>query len=228
MDRQLSNLQIASLLFTQPREAFARLKENPRFALPLWAALIGTAATVLWYYSAVNMEWLQEQMIPPDAPAASQPPPAMPRGVLIWVSLLAGVVGLLVIRGVEAVYFLLAGYLTNVRYRFRQWFAFSWWASSPQLLALIPSLLLLMFGDVQTMDMSELQPLSLNELLFHRTINEPGFSLFTTLTLLHIASWALTIVGVRVWSGRSLAYSVIYAMLPAVLIYGTWAAVSLA
>ena len=68
-----------------------------------------------------------------------------------------------------------------------------------------------------------LQPLSLNELVFHRATGTPGYSLLSALGLVQVAALWLTYVGVRVWSGRSTLFCLIFTLLPTVLIYGVWA-----
>ena len=123
-------------------------------------------------------------------------------------------------------FFIVAGNITNVRYSFRHWFAFCWWVATPQILSAIPALLILLLTDTSQLDASALNPLSLNELVFHRGLAEPGYSFLTSIGLIQIAIWWLTVVGVKVWSGRSTLFCTVFALLPSVIIYGLWALVA--
>jgi hypothetical protein len=222
----VTNLQLASLLFTSPTKAFTELKQKPVFALPMWLTLMGTIAVTAWYYSKVDIAWFQEQMTAASRiPAAQQQQMAavMTRPVLLWSSVIAAPIVTIIIVTIGAVYFLLAGNVTHVRYSFKHWFAFTWWASSPQIIAFIPSLLILGLSSTTQIFPSALQPLSLNELVFHRAVGTPGYSLLSALGLVQVATAWLTYMGIRAWSGRSTLFSVTIALLPTVLIYGIWA-----
>jgi len=221
----MQNLQVARQLFTSPTQAFTLLKGKPVFALPMWLTLLGTIAVTAWYYSKVDIAWLQDQMaVAAKVPAAQQEQMAarMTRPVLLWGSVIAAPIAVMVITAVGALYFMIAGAITNMRYSFRHWFAFNWWASSPQVIPFIPSLLILAFSSTQ-IPQSSLQPLSLNELIFHRASGTPGYSLLSSLGLVQVAAVLLTYIGLRVWSGRSALFCTIVAVLPTVLIFGTWA-----
>jgi hypothetical protein len=222
----LKNLQVARLLLTNPTQAFAEIKAKPVFALPMWLTLIGTIAVIAWYYSKVDIAWLQDQMaVAARMPAAQQGQMAarMTRSALLWVSVITAPVAIMVITLIGALYFMLAGAITNVRYSFKHWFAFNWWAGSPQIVAFIPSLLILALSRTTQMPQSSLQPLSLNELIFHRTLGTPGYSLLSSLGLVQVAVVWLSYIGLRAWSGRSPQLCTIVAMLPIVLAYGVWA-----
>jgi hypothetical protein len=124
---------------------------------------------------------------------------------------------------ISALYFTIVGNISNVRYSFKHWFAFSAWAASPGIIALIPSFLILALNSSTQIAMSTLQPLSLNELLFHRAVGTPGYTLLSSLGLVQVATAWLTYIGVRTWSGRSTLFCLIITLLPTVLIYGVWA-----
>jgi hypothetical protein len=68
-----------------------------------------------------------------------------------------------------------------------------------------------------------MQPLSLNELVFHRTMSQPGYSLLSSLGLVQVVSLWLTYVGIKTWSGRSTTYCLVFTLAPYVVIYGIWA-----
>jgi hypothetical protein len=65
--------------------------------------------------------------------------------------------------------------------------------------------------------------LSLNELFGHRGVRDVGFGILTTLTLLHPLAWWYLVRGTQALSGRSLAFSATFTLVPILLFYGVWA-----
>jgi len=213
-------------MFTSPTKAFAELKQRPVFALPMWLILIGTVAVTGWYYSKVDITWFADQMTAvsklPDA-QRQQMAAVITRPVLLWSSTVIAPIALVIVVSIGALYFLVAGNLTKVRYPYKHWFAFNWWATSPQIIASIASLLILALSSTSQMYPSSLAPLSLNELVFHRAMGTPGYNLLSAIGLVQVATAWLTYVGIRAWSGRSVLFCLVFALLPAMLIYGIWA-----
>jgi hypothetical protein len=222
----VNNIEVARLLITSPTRAFAGLKQTPVFGLPMCLILIGAVWVTGWYYSRVDIAWFQDQVAALSRlPAAQrqQLVAANIRPVLLWSSVITTPIALLLLATIAATYFLIAGKLTDVRYSFKHWFAFNWWAGSPQIIASIVSLLILSLSSTTQLPPSALQPLSLNELVFHRPMGSPGYSLLSGFGLVQVATAWLGYIGIRAWSGRSVAFSLALAVLPGVLIYGIWA-----
>jgi hypothetical protein len=230
----MGSLQILSALVFEPAKAFRELTERPRVLFPLLLLIIATVGLTLWYYQVVDMDWLIDsqmrgssrgrQLTEEQIAAASK---MMTPGRVTTIGLIGGTLLVVLIRLVEALYYLLAAKVTNVQRGFKQWLSLACWTSLPQVLAVIPSAIVLLTTTTSQIGASELSPLSLNELFFHRQSSDPGFSLLTTVNLLHIASSYLAVLGVRIWSGRSWLFSAVFALLPTVLIFGTWAFVAL-
>jgi hypothetical protein len=215
----MTNVQLASQLLTAPRRFFAELAETPRYALPMWLLLLSSAGLVFWFYSVVNIEWLMEQQLASDPRTASmseaqraQTARFMTRGLVTWGSLIFAIVLILAFRLVEATFYRFAGSFTGHKRSFRQWFAFAWWTSLPGLIAIIPSALVLTFSHGNQLDASALQPLSLNELFFHRKMGDPGYQLLSNVSVLSALSLALTVYGVKCWSARSWLYSAAFGL----------------
>ena len=193
--------------------------------------IIGTMVVTAWYYSRVDIVWFQEQALAAARLSAAQQQqvaatPAM-RPILVWGSVIAAPIVLIIVVSISALYFMLAGSLTNVRYSFKHWFAFNWWASSPQIISFIPSILILALTNTAQKPVSSvLATLSLNELVFHRAMGAPGYSLLSGVGLVQVAAACLTFVGLRAWSGRSVLFCLVMGLLPSVLIYGIWALVA--
>jgi Yip1 domain len=225
----MNNISIAIALATSPSKAFEEIRERPRFWFPLLLVIIATAGMMGWYYSVVDIDWLKELMFANNADF--QKMPAEQRaGAMAFVGrntmLIGSVIGVCVMIPVfyllNTVYFLLAGKVTKLTPGFKQWFALTCWTALPVLINVVISTLLLLIRDNDQIGPGILQPLSLNELLLHYPFGSKPQGFFEALSIPTLLSWALLIMGVRAWSQRSWVFSTIFAMIPALLIFGIW------
>ena len=225
----MNSMELAWATLSTPSAAFKELRERPRFALPLALTLIGTMIVLAWYYSFVDFEWLRDHLLNANQrmrqmseQQRERAMAGMSRTVILWSSVIGAAVFTLVIHLISAAYYSLAGKITNVQYTFKHWFSLSCWLALPHLFGIVSMVLFLLFADTHQIGSEELQLLSLNELFFHRKIGEPGFALLSNLTLLHPWAWALGVLAIRLWSGRSWPFSALFALLPAIVLYGVW------
>jgi hypothetical protein len=226
----MNDVELAGALVTSPSTAFATLKDKPRFWFPLLAVCLSTAAILIWYYNIVDIEWLQDRMLSANSRTANmteqqqaQAAKFMSANVLMWSSVVSVLITIPILRALEAMFFTLAGNIVNVRYKFKQWFALSCWTALPHLIGTVVMVVYLLTADSNQIGNEELSLLSLNELFFNKPVADKGFTLLSSLTLLHPWAWWLTVLGVRVWSGRSWLFSSVFALAPIVLLYGGWA-----
>lgn len=226
----MNNMELAGAVVTAPSTAFPALKEQPRFWFPLLAVSLSTTAVFVWYYSIVDIQWLQDRLLSANPSTAkmseqqrAQAAQFMSANFLIGSSVVSVLVATLITRALEAVYFTLAGNIVNVRYKFQQWFALSCWTALPYLIVTAAMAAFLLTTDSNQIGNDELSVLSLNELFFNKSMADPGFTLLSSLTLINPWAWWLTVVGVRAWSGRSWLFSSVFALMPIVLVYGGWA-----
>jgi hypothetical protein len=112
--------------------------------------------------------------------------------------------------------------VTKLPVGFKHWFTLVCWSSLPVLLGTIVAAILLFLSDTSQLSPGLLQQLSLNELLFHLPPG-PGYSLVSSISIPAILGWALMIIGVRVWSQRSWAFSAVFIGVLLVIVYGIWA-----
>lgn len=231
----MNNIALSIALATAPSSAFEDLRQRPRFWFPLLLLVVTTLGLVYWYYSIVDIEWLKDvmfsnnpdiQALPPDQRAAAMA--LYGRNMLLWGSVVGAVFGIPIVFLVWALYLLLAAKVTKLApdLRFKHWFAFSAWTSLPLLVSSVVSVILLLLSDTSQISPGVMQPLSLNELVFHRPIGSPGQGMLDMLSIPAFLSWALMIIGVRVWSQRSWAFSTLFILVPTVVIYGIWAFVA--
>lgn len=223
----MDNLQMMTALVTSPRRAFEALAEKPRWLFPLLLLLVPTLLLTVWYYSKVDAAWLIDEQLRTSARGAqmteeqrTQAAQVMSGNALLWTSVVAVLLALPLIRVLEATWYTLAGKVMNVDRSFRQWFSLANWTSLPGVLAVIPAAILLLTTNTTQIEPDLLQPLSLNELFFHRSPGDPGYRLLANVGLLSIAGAVLAIIGVRTWSKRSWLFASVFVLLPAVLILG--------
>ena len=225
----VNNIALAVALFTEPRRAFDAIAARPRWLFPLLVLLLTSLALLVWYYARVDLEWLIDQQLSASPRAATMTEEQRQaaarftsRGTMISISVIAVVLFIVLVRVLEAVWYLLAGKIGNVERSFRQWFSFACWTSLPQVIAVVPAVLVMMTTSTTQIDPGAINPLSLNELFFHRGMADPGYSFLTNVSVLHFVGLALAVFGLHHWSKRTWLFSSIFVLLPPVLIFGIW------
>ena len=229
----MNNLALSVALATAPASAFAELRERPRFWFPLLLVVLTTAGLTYWYYAIVDIDWLKDLLLSNDAnfQKGNEEQRAATLGMfdrktMLWGSLVGTFVMLPVVFVLQALYLLLAAKVTNLSQGFKHWFALVSWTALPVLLTNLIAAIMLLMSDTSQIAPGALQPLSLDELLFHMPPGSPGQTLIASLGIPAFLSWALAIIGVREWSQRSWAFSAVVVLLPWVIIYGVWAYLS--
>jgi len=225
----MNNLSLAGTLITSPSAAFTELRERPRFWLPLIVLVVGVALQQYWYFSIVDIEWLKDRMYGSAEMTAEQRQAMMgmmSRNIMLWSSVASVAVIMPIMMALSALYFLLAGKITNVQYSFKQWFSFSVWCSVPLIIGLVASYGIMLIQDPNAqIGPSELSVFSANE-FFQLPPSHRGSQLLTQLNPITLWTWAVTIIGIKTWSNRSWLYSTVVAMLPSAIIYGIWAVIA--
>jgi Yip1 domain len=223
----MNNLQMIVALATAPRKAFDELAQKPRWLFPFLLVLGSTLLLTIWYYSKVDISWLIDEQLRNNPRAAAlteeqraQVTSRMNPAVVMWSSIIAVCVVLVLVRVLEATWYTLAGKVTNVDRSFKQWFALANWTSLPSVIAVIPAAIALLMASGTQIDPGTLQPLSLNELFFHLKSGDTGYQLLSNLSLLSLIGALLAVIGVKAWSGRSWLFASVFVLLPLVVIGG--------
>jgi hypothetical protein len=228
----MNNFELAVALVLDPKGAIREIEARPRFLFPLLITVLIAGAAMVWYYSIVDAAWLIDTSLrsssrPLTEEQLAQVSRYVTRNTLMYGGLFGVVFIAVVFRLLEATWYLLAGKVTNVQRSFKQFFALACWTSLPQVLAVLPAIPLLLTTSSPQTDPGALSPLSLNELFFHRAMNSPGYNLFSNINLLHLFTVFLVVLGIKMWSGRSWLFALVYTLLPAVVIGGLWAFLAL-
>lgn len=225
----MNNFALLQALAFEPKQAFATMAERPRVLFPIALLLTASVGLLFWYFSIVDTRWLMDQTLlnNPSTAQMTEQQLQLARNVnpafLKWSAVIGGAFVIVLTRLLEALYYLLAGKITNVQRSYRQWLALASWTSLPAVLAVIPAAIVLLTSTTTQIDQGQLQVLSLNNLFFHRAGGAPGHTLLVSINLLQFVGMYLATLGVRLWSGRSWLFSIVFTFLPAVLIFGTWA-----
>jgi len=229
--RTMNDMTLAGSVIADPFAAFAELKERPSFWVPMLACIVTTAAMTFWYYQVVDFEWLKDHLFagnPAFENMSAEQRAAMNRTMSPTIMSASAIVGVVIIMPLmfvlQAAYYLLAGKVSNVQYSFKHWLSLVSWSSVPALIgALAAMLVILSYGSNAQMGPSELQILSVNELFLHLKPAEKGAQWAGSIGILQLWGRVLSIIGVKIWSNKTWTFSVVFVMLPMVLIYGVWA-----
>lgn len=232
----MTNLRMAQALLFEPRAVFTELDARPRFWWPLLVLAGAMAATVVWYVSFVDLEWLSFQELSQssfgqnmtDAEILRQARQSAERpGVQMVFRAFFGAVGVAVGLLISGLYYLLAGKVTGVRRSYRHWLSLSAWVSLPGVLGVIPAALVMLTSDTTQLPQTSLQALSLNSLFFGLEQGQTGFALATGINLFQFLGLYLSVIAVKLWSGRGWLFSFVFSALPLMLVVGIWALVAL-
>jgi hypothetical protein len=214
-------------VFTEPTSTFGRLKAKTNAWLPLLLLIVLSVAILYWWIATLDFAWLREHMLAASPNPRPEAREALERFMtptsMMWSSILGGVIGLLLAFAVTALYFLIAGKVIGAQIGYGKWFGFSVWTSVPRLLSIPLSALQIMTSHGRLAP-EDLNMVSLNYLLLHLPLSNPWASLANSLDLTTAWSLALTVIGLKAWTGRSTGTCVTVALLPYVVVYGLWAA----
>lgn len=216
-------------MFYDPSRAFGMLEQRRAAWLPLVLVTLCTCALYLWYFSVVDFAWLSEQMLATiaDAEKRAQAENVVSKGMMKGTTMATVIVTLPLFAALAGLYFAIVGKVRNDNFEFGKGFALSLWSS-------VPGVLLLVLGGMQILlnaggqfDPSHLNPVSLNQLLFHVNMQNPWAGFLDSISVLSIWSIVLNVIGYQVWAkvSRSTALKVVLA--PYVVVYVGWALINL-
>lgn len=218
---------ISLQMFYEPGKAFAAIREKSHSWLPLLAIMAGSAAMLYWYFQTVDFAWMVDQAAAgtPDMTAEQREAmhKVMSPTLMTWSALGGVLLGTPIAYALYALYYLLAGKFIGSDISYGKWFALTAWTSLPRLLVL-PLMALQIMTSGGRVAMEDLSMVSLNFLLLHLPAAHPWAGFFNSLDLPLLWSVVLTVIGLRVWTGRSLATCITISVLPVAIIFGLWAA----
>ncbi len=222
-----NSMAILGQVFYEPGKAFDALKDKPRGWLPVLLIAGLMALVTLWYYKTVDFSWLLDHMMAaiPDAKPEARAAMAkmMTPGSSTVIGVLSSLVGIPVIYAIYGLYYLFAAKITGSAIGFKQWYAFSAWVNVPVLLT-IPLMALQIATGHGQIGPEDLQMTSLNYLVFHLSPSSHWATMLASANLVSLWTIVLSVIGLRVWTGRGIGTCVTVTLVPWIVVYGLWSA----
>jgi hypothetical protein len=220
-------------VFAAPLEAFRSLRERASVWFPLILLVTAWIAVWNWFYHAVDYSWFINHLIanetlhaPADQKEAiTQSIVKLKPGALIIISSVSVIVVFLALSLVMSLYLLVVAAVFDDKYRLKHWFSLALWASMPSLLAIVAMVANFYLASAHQIAPEQLNPLTLNNLLFHVGPDSGYKRLLDSVDLTLMWSWLIMILGYREWTRRSFAASSAIILTPVAILYGVWIAV---
>ena len=213
-----------------PMRAFAMLEQRRAAWLPLLLVVTTTVALLMWYYSVVDFDWLKEKMVATisEAEKREKAMAMMSKGMIQWSSIIGAAVGIPIMAAVTGLYFMLAAKVKKADFSFGNGFALAAWGALPAVLTSIIGYIQLVLTTNGQLDFSQLNPLSVNQLVFQHEMGSTwAMTFFDNLNIGTVLSIVLMICGFQVWAKVSRASAAVVTLLPYVVIFGIWGAINL-
>jgi hypothetical protein len=217
----MKNIDLLLTLFANPKTALETISRERRVLFPLLFVLLSAFLATVAYFSVVDIAWLADHAVSSSARAASltdaqraKSVAMMSRQVLFTSSIVVVIIGIPLLRLIEATYYYLAGRIFGAGNGFREWLSLACWSSVP---TIIPSLLsagLLFLHPNGQVTQEQLNAISLNEVFLHLDPTNRFYGVASTFTLLHPICWIIVLLGVRQWLSRSWLFAAIYSVVP--------------
>jgi hypothetical protein len=221
-----SNTPLSALItmFYEPGRAFSMLEPKRHAWLPLVLLIVATSTLLFWYFNVVDFAWLLDQMLAgiKDAEQRDMTKTMMSKTMMTVSAVGGSVVMFPIACALAGVYFMLAGKVLNKEVSFGTGFALAAWASVPALLLLPLGAVAIMFASNGQLNFSDLNPLSLNQLIFHYDMAHPMAALLDNLNASSIWTMILTMIGFQVWARTPRSTAIVVVLIPYLTIYGIW------
>ena len=213
----------ATMLY-EPTATFQRLQPRPRGWIPMLVLMATSCTLTLWYFSIVDFTWMLDQMLVAMKSAAEREQAAkmMSRTFMQGTAVVSALVLLPLLLTVVGLYLMIVSKALSHGLSFGKCFALAAWSNIPAILLLpLGALQILLAGSGQ-LGFSELNPVSLNQLVFHYEMAHPLATLMDTLSLTSIWSIVLLVIGFETWAKVKRSTAIMVVLIPNLLIYGGW------
>jgi hypothetical protein len=213
-------------MFYEPTATFQRLESRPRGWFPLLMLVIASVAVMSWYFAVVDFPWLMDQFT--AAMKTVEEREAFAKTMSKTMFHISTVVSVAImfplIFAITGAYLMIVSKSMGKGISFGKGFALSAWASVPGLLMFPLGAIQIMLNPSGQLDMSALNPLSLNQLVFHYEMANPMAGLMDSLSVTTFWSMFLMMIGFEVWAKVKRSTAVLVVGIPYLVIFGGWAA----
>jgi hypothetical protein len=222
-------LQACVDILTSPQETFDTLKSKKGWSwAPFLLVIVTTVALFLYYFTAVDFEWMIDQMLEQmaaqndmssDQLQATQD--YMSKTSMTWSTTLGSAIGIVVINAIMAVYYYLATKVSSPNeLTYGAWYGFSWWVSMPLVVSSLLAALVVAFSSGGMVSLEDLSPTSLGFLAESSSV---WYSFFNSLNAFSLWTIALGAIGLSSWLEIPSKKAFIIAAAPSLVIYAIWA-----
>lgn len=215
-------------MFYEPGTTFERLDAKPRGWLPMLIIMASTLALTAWYFSVVDIDWLRDQILAAvKSPAEREMSGKVLSKTVLMSSALGGTLIMFpAIFALMGVYLMIVSKTLSHGMTFGKSFALAAWSSVPTLLLFPLGALQILLSSSGQLSFSDLNPLSLNQLLFHYEMSNPLAGPTDTLNILSFWSMALLVIGFEVWAKVKRTTAAAVVLIPYAIIFAGWFAIA--
>lgn len=214
-------------IITAPQSAFTFLREKRSALFPLLLIIVMTGLVQILYVTNVDPDFLIEQTIEQAQAFINIPEDQLRENLENANPTAQGIQSAIFIAIIlPIIYSIFAGYLTFMskfsgdEIGFKHWFSLTCWTGVVTIFAALASIVVILTSTDGLITQSQLQALSLNNLIFQSTGSFK--TMLSSIDLTQIWSLVLLILGFKAWTGKSTLGSTLIVAAPYVLIFGTW------
>jgi len=218
-------------IFLEPGKVFADLRDNPSFLVPALVVAVATAAVAMLYFFRVDPEWFTDYQIAAagremSAAEIEQARQFMPGArTLGLITAPMVMITFVIMYTLYALYYLLAGKVAGQPVSYRHGLALAAWSSMPMLLGALVALVGIFISSPQS-SFESMQLLNVDPLIVQLPLDHPWSRLAKGFSLLNIWVWFLVALGWKTWFRTGWGQALFVSLLPGIVIYGIWAAIS--
>jgi hypothetical protein len=211
-------------MFHEPTATYQRLQARPKGWIPMLLLMSTSCALTLWYFSTVDFAWFLDQMLAAmKSPAEREQAAAvMSKNFMLTTSLVSSLVVFPVFFVITGVYLMIVSKALSHGLSFGKGFALAAWSSVPGILLFPLGAMQILLASSGQLGFSELNPVSLNQLLFHYDMAHPLATLMDTISVPSIWSLVLLVIGFQTWAKVKRSTAVLVVLIPHLLVYGAW------
>lgn len=235
MDASRSALQGLVDIFVSPGQALAYAREKPSsFWIPFTAVVLAVVGMTIWYYAAVDLDWLLDtifssQGVEMSAAQREAAAPYMTREFYMGSSVVGVLFVLAVVYALTATWFRIAAKVRgDEQHGYMHWLSLVSWANAPALLAVFAQAVAWLTADSSRVIYQDLQVTTLNQLALHLPMGHDWYQFAQSINLFTFWTIGLLFLGIRRWTEMTPGGSLALAASPYLLAYGVWAALMLA
>lgn len=214
-------------IITSPQEAFNSLKEKPTVLVPLLIIIVMSALVQILYFSNVDKEFFIDQTVEQAMRLVNVPESQIREGLADTDPAssriryaIAVAIFLPFVLAISAGYFAFISKFTSDGIGFKKWYSLVTWTGIITVFSALAAIVVILMSADGRIAQSQLQPFSLNNLIFQTggrfqtMLSSIGLTQFWTLGLMTL--------GYQNWTGKSITTSGIIVTVPYLVIYGIW------